>query len=243
MKQIFSIVILGILLQSCTPKVRSNLTNNNLSPIPEDSEIFIIEEGGKAPINSELVGHLKVGDSGFSNDCGYEKVIQEAKITARKSGANFILITEIKKPNLASTCYRIKANMYRNLNEDILTNISAENVLKNKSRLPSNVDYAVVHFYRPRNFTGAALGYKIRLDDETIIGKIRNGSYFKYEIKNFGEHKFWGKTESSDSVIIDVKKGEEYFIRCGIKMGVAVGRPEMYLIENHVGIKEIEEMK
>ncbi|MFC0682960.1 hypothetical protein ACFFGH_34460, partial [Lysobacter korlensis] len=64
-----------------------------------------------------------------------------------------------------------------------------------------------------------------------------------FKTRDFGEHKFWGKTESQDSVVINVKKGQEYFIRCGIKMGVAVGKPEMYLIENHIGIKEYEEIE
>ena len=52
---------------------------------------------------------------------------------------------------------------------------------------------------------------------------------FKYKIKDFGKHKFWGKTESQDSVVINIEKGQEYFVRCGIKMGVAVGKPEMHL--------------
>jgi len=243
MKNLLLIAILGCILQSCTPKAKSFISNNNLAPIEESNEIYIIEQGGEIPANSDLVGHLKVGDSGFSTDCGYEKVMQEAKKTARKSGANFIVITEVKKPNFASTCYRIKANMYRNLNTDIISSIAEKKAIRNKSRLPENADYAVVHFYRPRNFSGSAIGYKIRLDDETVIGRVRNGEYFKYEIKDFGEHKFWGKTESEAAVIIDVKEGEEYFVRCGIKMGVAIGRPEIYVIENYVAIQEIEEMK
>jgi len=242
MKKLILITILGILVQSCTPKVSSNLAVNSPSPISKSVEIYVIEEGGSVPNNSEFVGNLKIGDTGFSTDCGYEKVILEAKKTARKSGSNFILLTEVKKPNFTSSCYRIKGSMYRNLDESALIKTEEQNIKKNKSRLSENSEYAVVHFYRPKRFFGAALGYKIRLGDDTTIGKARNGQYFKYEIRDFGEYKFWAKTESKSSVVIDVKKGEEYFIRCGLKMGVAVGRPEIYLIENQVGIKEIQEM-
>jgi hypothetical protein len=39
-------------------------------------------------------------------------------------------------------------------------------------------------------------------------------------------------------VLINIQKGEEYYVRCGIKMGVLMGRPEIYLIENSKGRKE-----
>ena len=243
MKRIISILIIGILIQSCSPKIRSHLTTSKFLPIEKATKIIVIEEEENIPNNSDFVGDLKIGDSGFSTDCGYEKVIESAKLTARKSGANLIKLTEIKRPNFVSTCYRIKAKMYRNLNDNILSELITARELRNKSRLPKDADYAVVYFYRPRNFAGSAIGYKIRLDDDTVIGRVRNGEKFEFKTNNFGEHTFWGRTESRDSVSINIGKGQEYFVRCGIKMGVAIGKPEIYLIENHIGIKEYEGMK
>lgn len=83
MRKAFLIAILGIIIQSCTPKVSSNLANGGLTPIDDSQEIFVIDLGGSIPNDSKLVGTLKIGDTGFSNDCGYEKVIQEAKKSAR----------------------------------------------------------------------------------------------------------------------------------------------------------------
>jgi hypothetical protein len=111
------------------------------------------------------------------------------------------------------------------LNSAALAQFSESRKLENKSSLPFDVDYAVVHFYRLKNFTGSMIGFKIRMDNETVIGRVRNGGKFEYKIKDFRKLEFWGKTESRTSVIIDIEKGKEYFVRCGINMGIAVGRP------------------
>ena len=241
MKKIIILLLLStIILQSCSPKIKTSLTNETQEAINNETEIFIIEQNEIVPQNSQFIGDLKVGDSGFSTDCGYTKVIDEAKETARRSGANLIYLTQVKEPNLASTCYRIKAKLYRNLNSDAIADIAAKRKSENESRLPSDADYAVVYFYRPKNFTGSMIGYKVRMDEENIIGRVRNGEKFKYKITDFGKHEFWAKTESKTSVIIDVKKGQEYFVECGLSMGIAVGKPKMSLVENALGISEYE---
>ncbi len=244
MKRTFiQFLFISLILQSCSPKIRTNLSNKTFKSLDSESEIFIIKENEKIPVNSKFIGELKIGDSGFSTDCGYTRVIDEAKETARKSGANLVHLTKVKKPNFGSTCYRIKAKLYRNFNSDALTLISENRKLKNKSRLPSNAEYSIVYFYRPKNSFGSMIGFKVRMDDETVIGRVRNGEKFEYKTTDFGKHEFWGKTESRASVIIDIEKGQEYFVRCGIDMGVAVGRPEMYLVENELGISEYESLK
>ncbi|MCF4101881.1 DUF2846 domain-containing protein [Gillisia sp. M10.2A] len=235
-----SLMLLAIIAVGCSPKIRSNLANTSFSALESKEEILVLDTNEKVPESSQFVGDLKIGDSGFSTDCGYTKVIDEAKIAARKSGANLVHLTEVKKPNFGSTCYRIKAKLYKNVNTEVLTKLSENNKLENKSRLPSNADYAVVYFYRPKNFAGSLIGYKIRMDDDTVIGRARNGEKFEYKITDFGEHEFWAKTESKSSVILNVGKGQEYFIRCGINIGIAVGKPELYLIENETGISEYE---
>ncbi len=229
-----------IVLQSCSPKIRTSLSNTEFKPLDDVNGIVILKHYDKLPEDSSFVGDLKIGDSGFSTDCGYTKVIDDAKETAKQSGANIIQLTELKQPDFHSTCYRIKAKLYRNSNSDALAQISEISKLGNKSRLPANSDYAVVYFYRPKIFAGSMIGFKVRMDDETVIGRVRNGEKFEYKITEFGKHEFWGKTESKTSVTIDIEKGQEYFVRCGINLGITVGRPEMYVVENALGISEYE---
>ena len=244
MKTLSLLLVLCIALSSCSPKIKSNLVTNNAQPLDSNTEVLIIKQQETIPEKSVLVGDLKIGDTGFSTDCGYTKVVEDAKETARKSGANLIFLTEVKEPNFGSSCYRIKAKMYRNLDAEVLADLSKKAFEANKSRLPADADYAVIYFYRPKSSYGSLIGYKVKLDEEgEIIGRVRNGEKFEYKTQDFGKHTFWGETESKTSVILDVKPGQEYFVRCGITMGVAVGKPEMYLIENETGIKEYENSK
>lgn len=43
------------------------------------------------------------------------------------------------------------------------------------------------------------------MDDETVIGRVRNGEKFEYKTSDFGNMSFGGKLNKS-SVIIDIKK-------------------------------------
>ena len=54
---------------------------------------------------------------------------------------------------------------------------------------------------------------------------------------------FWGITEARDSVEINMQKGEEYFVRCAITIGIEVGRPELNFTPNHIGAEEFKAMK
>jgi hypothetical protein len=120
--------------------------------------------------------------------------------------------------------------------------MSEKRNLKNKSRIPEDSDYALVHFYRPTSGNGALLGYKIKDANDSIIGRLRNGEKFVYKVKKFGNQSFYGALETKEEVKINVEKGQEYFVRCSVNMGVIVGRPEINLIENHIGMKEFDEM-
>ena len=244
MKKKTILFVLGaLILQSCSPKIKANLSSEKQQPLDSETEILFIKQDEKVPEHSIFIGDLKIGDSGFSTDCGYTKVMEDAKNNAKNSGANLIHLIEVKKPNLGTTCYRIKAKLYRNLNQESLASLSDKRILENKSRLPADADYAVIHFYRPKSGFGALIGFKIRMDDNDIIGRVRNGEKFSYQTKDFGPHEFWGITESRSSVSIDVKKGQEYFVRCGLTMGIAVGKPEIYSVENVLGISEYASIK
>ena len=243
MKKIVSLLLLVFMGISCSPKIKSALSDTSYAPLDLNEPIYIIEVGADLPKNSAYVGDLKIGDSGFTTDCGYEVVINNAKSTAQKAGANFVQLLEVKKPNLGSTCYRIKAKLYRNRDAQAIADYDTKEKAKNKSRLPANADYALVHFYRPKQLAGAMIGYKIRMDNDSIIGRVRNGEKFAFKTSNFGNHTFWGITEARDSVKINVQKGEEYFVRCAITIGIAVGRPELNLTPNKIGAEEFEAMK
>lgn len=239
---LFAASILFITLQSCSPKVKTSLRSTSPSEINTKGEVLVVNEGEKKPTNSKLVGEFKVSRNGYTKDCSYLEVLNLAKEEARKNGANLIVISSIKKPGFSSICYRIKGKMYVNKDESELSKLKLRNEKKNASRLSGDEDYAIVHFYRPPLYTGSFLGYKVRLGDE-VIGKVRNGKKFEYKVTDFGKKKFWAKTESKEEIEIDIKKGQEYFVRCGFKMGIVVVRPDINITENHIGITESKELR
>ena len=76
-----------------------------------DEHVEVFETFEDAPDAAVLVGKSSIGDSGFSTNCNYEVVLQKAKEEARKAGGNAIKITEHKKPDILSSCHRIKFNI------------------------------------------------------------------------------------------------------------------------------------
>ncbi len=240
MKKIYLLVIaLGFIGCKGTKTV---INDSSLSPLDPSERVYIVSEETTIPVEAISVGTFEISDSGFTTDCSYNEQLAKAFGEARFVGANLISLTEVKNPDRRSSCFRLKGYFYRLDNQSTLDQYAKENESRNQSSLPSDADYALVNIYRPTSFIAPMIGYKIRLDDDTIIGRVRNGEKFTYKIKDFGPHKFWGKTEAQDSVIIDIQKGKEYYIRCGMKPGVVAGRPEIALIENHMGRSEFKSL-
>ncbi|MCG8329157.1 MAG: DUF2846 domain-containing protein [Chitinophagales bacterium] len=239
----FSVLTSFLFLQSCASTVNSKMLSSAYPAINKDQQVFFLQHSEEVPENSILVGNLKVGDSGFAVNCSYETAVEKASMEARNCGANIILVTEVKEPSIKNTCYRMKALMYRNMDEDVLIRTEKRIEEKNQSRLPENADYAVIYFYRPTNSFGALVGLKIKTEGEMVICKLKDGDKFAYKTKEFGEHTFLAKTESEDVVEINVEKGKEYFVHCGIQMGIVVGQPELDVVDNYIGIEQYEKMK
>lgn len=241
LKNTLSLFII-LLLTNCSTSIKTKVNNSSFQSLNDDEIIYILKNTKSIPENSIFIGNIKIGDTGFSTDCSYKTVINDAKKEAKKLGANLVLLTEVKEPTtFGSTCYKIRAELYRNLDESSIFTLKKNYLDKNKTRLPENADYALIHFYRPKNALGMLLGYKIRTSNDSIIGKLNNGEKFIYKTKTFGNQKFYGELEAKKEIEINVKKGEEYFVSCGVVKGVVFGRPEMNIVQNHLGIKQFEE--
>ena len=104
------IIIIGI--TSCGPKITSNFTN----PLPKlsiDENVALLDIEHNIPENVVKVGDLRFQDSMLATDCSFNSLMNKARIEARKNGANIVKVTEKKKPDLWSTCYRLKIELYK----------------------------------------------------------------------------------------------------------------------------------
>ncbi len=99
-------------------------------------------------------------------------------------------------------------------------------------------DYALLHIYRFGG-AGALVGYDIHLGDE-VICRAKNKWKTTIEIRKYGHNMIWATTESKIELPINIEMGREYYVRCGIKMGIAVGRPTLDLVDNTTGKFEFD---
>lgn len=103
----------------------------------------------------------------------------------------------------------------------------------------TDIPYAMLYVYRPRNMTGSLINYNLHMGD-TVICRVKNNSKFAIKLTKMGPTEIWAENEQKIVFKINVKPGRNYYIKCGIKMGVFSGRPEMNMVPEEVGEVEYE---
>jgi len=109
---LFLLVATFLLLSSCTPRISTSISKN-YAPLRSTQEVKVIDIDDVVPAGSELLGEVKIGDTGMINNCNYEAVLSDARIEARKVGGNALKIVDHKYPDMMTTCHRIKALIYK----------------------------------------------------------------------------------------------------------------------------------
>jgi hypothetical protein len=103
--------------------------------------------------------------------------------------------------------------------------------MKNKA---DTIKYALLYVYRPRNYVGSLISYDLNISNalvkESKVGRVNNNSKFVVKLYQEGKIQIFAQTESKRAVNIDVKYGKKYYLKCGLTMGILVGRPELNLI-------------
>ena len=111
---------------------------------------------------------------------------------------------------------------------------------KEKLMIPSTSNacdstrYALLYVYRPRNFTGSAVVYDLKMTNPVaknlFVGRVKNNSKFVVKLHQEGTTEIFAVTESKRVVTINVKFGHKYYLKCGVTTGFFVGRPELNLV-------------
>jgi len=235
MKKFNALIFLGVLFAvfACNPKVTKTLVKT-YPPVDYRQELIVIGLDENIPDNAEDIGSLKIGDSGFTTNCDYELVIEEAKAVARKAGGNAIKITEHLLPSaFGSSCHRIRAEILY---------ISDIESLEKREQVEGNIipdaDYAIINVYRYGG-PGALVNYDLFLGNK-LVCRVRNNFKTSVKVKIFGMNSLWAKTESKSEVPVTIEAGKQYYVRCGLKMGAFVGRPSLELVSYKIGKSEYE---
>jgi hypothetical protein len=103
-------------------------------------------------------------------------------------------------------------------------------------------DCALLHIYRPGSMMGAIISYNLNLN-EWVLCRVKNKSKTTVKVTEPGEYTLWAKTEATEEIPINIEMGKEYYIRCGVGMGIAVGRPEILIVDSQTGKYEYDKIK
>lgn len=117
MKKMIGFAVISILLLSCSPSVTRigyNEGDNSIS----NCNVIIKENAEIDESIGKVIGNIEVGDTGFSTNCSEKDVMLILKQEACSIGADMINLTEIKRPDLMSSCFRVSATFIK-LNESI----------------------------------------------------------------------------------------------------------------------------
>jgi Protein of unknown function (DUF2846) len=97
-----------------------------------------------------------------------------------------------------------------------------------------------VYIYRYKQFVGSALAPSVYCD-ETELARAENGRYFAVKLDP-GKHNFRSNDKQSGTEL-DVKAGQEYFLRVEIATGFAKGHGRLVLMPAEQGGYELKSSK
>jgi hypothetical protein len=109
---IVPLILMTLLFGGCASTIRTTSTSY-YPPSPNNEPIIVYGLNDAIPSNAKNIGTIKIGDSGFSADCGWNQVIEKAKRECRRIGGNGIKLVSVYEPDFSSTCYRITAYVIR----------------------------------------------------------------------------------------------------------------------------------
>ncbi len=101
-------------------------------------------------------------------------------------------------------------------------------------------DFATVYIYRPSKFVGKALEPSVFVDG-VELARMDNGRYLMLKLKP-GKH-IIHMTDKKKGFAIDMGRGQQYYFRIGIEMGMWKGHGKIMLEENEKGAAEVKKLK
>ena len=222
MKFIYSIIFL--LLTTC-------LHSRSQS---RDSSVLVLPIKTALPPDAQKLGRIKAGNNATATDCDYEAVIKSAKTKARKMGGNIVKITNLVAPAFISKCYKIEADVYF---VKKLPDYEIPQPVKTVPT-PASKDYALLCIYRLADTLALEGNYDLHLDNDSVICHILSKSRDSVKVLKEGDITLWAKKEQRKELKLNVKKGDTYYIRCGLIKGEVRMIPVLEQVNKTLGEKE-----
>ena len=121
-----------------------------------------------------------------------------------------------------------------------LAAIAQEPAADSQKTTDAKASKATVYVYRYKQFVGGALAPSVYCD-ETELARMENGRYFTVKLDP-GKHNFRSNDKQSGTEL-DMKAGQEYFLRVEIATGFAKGHGRLVLMSPEQGGYELKSSK
>lgn len=234
-KLVYSLLL--VTMVACSPYVISDFSQK-FPPIDYSAEVTVIGITEDFPDAAAELGTIAIGGNGFTTGCGYNQLLEKAKIEARKAGGNAIKIIEHLPPSLlGSPCDKIIVTVLRVEMADELDKLNHQE----ENEIDSTSKYALLYVYRPK-VTMEWLTYDLHLGEE-IICRVKNNSKQMIKVSTEGKNILWASTEKKTELPVDIEFGKEYYIRCSLEVGVLLAHPRLQLVDKKKGKLEYSKIK
>lgn len=244
MKALLFAASVGLLagLSGCAPKISTLLEGTPLTALAPDAQVLVLGVNDVSPAGCPSLGTLRVGDNGLTVNCGFDRMLEEAKGRARKAGANVLKLTYIIEPDMSSTCYRLTAELLVAPDLKVLeASLQRQRQEADKSRLPAGTPYALLYVYRPSAFGAEAVSYDLHLND-SVVYRARYDTRTVIRLSKPGPVILWTKA-TSPRLTLEVEPGKEYFVRCGVATGGFSPQPVIGFVSTRQGRLEYEQVR
>jgi hypothetical protein len=121
-----------------------------------------------------------------------------------------------------------------------LAAIAQEPAADSQKTTDAKASKATVYVYRYKQFVGGALAPSVYCD-ETELARMENGRYFTVKLDP-GKHNFRSNDKQSGTEL-DMKAGQEYFLRVEIAPGAMKGHGRLVLMSPEQGGYELKSSK
>ena len=113
-------------------------------------------------------------------------------------------------------------------------------LVRSEVKAGAPADKARVYVYRYKQYAGKALRPSIYVEDRDVA-RIQNGRYVILSLPT-GKHSFRSNDKQSE-IDLDLKGGQDYYIRIDIAMGLWKGHGRLTLVQPEQGAGEMKQMK
>ena len=100
-----SIIAVSDCATACAPAVQTTLPRGDLEAKPIGCELELFESREDVAAQTENVGKLSVGDTGFSGTCGYDVMIDLIRNGACEAGADAVYLSDGRSPDVGTRDY------------------------------------------------------------------------------------------------------------------------------------------